>query len=423
LLDHGGLTGAGTVRVMRRRQRSELVVAPQPGGVVVQGPPGKVRAFAERVRSIARSVDVERIATMLTTAAAAIDELAGSGDGTPQYFEFSPRAMDLLKQFGALPAGDGFFRSMVRDGEKFAGNLDWTPIDASADLLQLQTSAVGLVLQASIKDLADSVQRVEDRLEHLLDTIWADKVGEIVAHHRVLSELIESSNQGHPLSATDWSSIDHLRTEIGRNIDACRVLLRLSVARADPGRTASSRSAAAKKLLESDFVEGLALLAVCEHNLASWHHLRLQQVRENEPEHLERTLGRVETDLTLHQLEDQRLVDDLTFFVDRLAQPRGLEGLELWKRDQLQANTESLRVGIDRFATQRTLDVRGVELAPLPTLRESLNVAKDWSVDHAQDAVRWVRRRGSSADDAADDAAAELESGDEAPALDADADG
>ena len=220
-----------------------------------------VRAFAERVRSIARSVDVERIGTMLTTAAAAIDELAKSGDGTPQYFEFSPRAMDLLKQFGALPTGDGFFRSLVHAGEELAGNpltdLDWTPIDASPDLLQLQTVAVGLVLQASIKDLADSVQRVEDKLEHLLDTIWADKVGEIVAHHRVLSELIESSNQGHPLSATDWSSIEHLRTEIGRNIDACRVLLRMSVARADAGRTASSRSGAAKKLLESDFVEGL----------------------------------------------------------------------------------------------------------------------------------------------------------------------
>ncbi len=377
-----------------------------------------VRAFAERVRSIARSVDVERIGTMLTTAAAAIDELAKSGDSTPQYFEFSPRAMDLLKQFGALPTGDGFFRSLVHAGEELAGNpltdLDWTPIDASTDLLQLQTVAVGLVLQASIKDLADSVQRVEDKLEHLLDTIWADKVGEIVAHHRVLSELIESSNQGHPLSATDWSSIEHLRTEIGRNIDACRVLLRMSVARADAGRTASSRSGAAKKLLESDFVEGLALLAVCEHNLASWHHLRVQRVREAEPEHLERTLGRVETDLTLQQLEDQRLVDDLTFFVDRLAQPRGLEGLELWKRDQLQANTESLRVGIDRFATQRTLDIRGVELAALPTLRESLNVAKDWSVDHAEDAVRWVRRRRSSSDD---DAAA-LESGADATALD-----
>ena len=137
-------------------------------------------------------------------------------------------------------------------------------------------------------------------------------------------------------------------------------------------------------------------------------------MREAEPEHLERTLGRVETDLTLQQLEDQRLVDDLTFFVDRLAQPRGLEGLELWKRDQLQANTESLRVGIDRFATQRTLDVRGIELAALPTLLESLNVAKDWSVDHAQGAVRWVRRRRSSSDD---DAAA-LESGGDAPALD-----
>ena len=247
--------------------------------------------------------------------------------------------MDLLKQHGAIPTGDGFFRSMVHDGEQLAGNLDWKPINASTELLQLQTVAVGLVLQASIAELAESVQRVEEKLEHLLDTVWADKVGEIVAHHRVLGELVESSNEGHRLSDTDWSTIEHLRTEIGRNIDSTRVLLRLSMSRADAGRTASSRAGAAKRLLDADFVEGLALLAVCEHNLASWHHLRVQRVRESEPAHLDRTLARVESDLALHRLEDQRLVDDLTIYVDRLAQPRGLEGLELWKRNQLESNT------------------------------------------------------------------------------------
>ena len=384
---------------MLRRQRSELVVSPQPGGVVVQGSPGMVRALAERVREIARSVDVERVGGMLATAATAIDQLASEGGAQTQYFEFSPRAIDLLKQHGAIPTGDGFFRSMVHDGEQLAGNLDWKPINASTELLQLQTVAVGLVLQASIAELAESVQRVEEKLEHLLDTVWADKVGEIVAHHRVLGELVESSNEGHRLSETDWSTIEHLRTEIGRNIDSTRVLLRLSMSRADAGRTASSRAGAAKRLLDADFVEGLALLAVCEHNLASWHHLRVQRVRESEPAHLDRTLARVESDLALHRLEDQRLVDDLTIYVDRLAQPRGLEGLELWKRNQLESNTAALRAGIDHFATQRTLDVRGDGTAALPTLLESLNVAKDFGVDLTKDVYRFVRRRGSSDDE------------------------
>ena len=137
----------------------------------------------------------------------------------------------------------------------------------------------------------------------------------------------------------DWSTIEHLRTEIGRNIDSTRVLLRLSMTRAEAGRSASSRAGAAKRLLDADFVEGLALLALCEHNLASWHHLRVQRVRESEPLHLDRTLARVESDLALHRLEDQRLVDDLTIFVDDLAQPRGLEGLEL---------SEARSAGIER---------------------------------------------------------------------------
>jgi len=392
---------------MLRRQRSELVVSPLPGGVVVQGSPGMVRALAERVRAVAGSVDIERIGGILASAAAAIDQLAGEGGGTAQYFEFSPRAMDLLKQHGAIPTGDGFFRSMVHDSRQLAGNLDWKPIDPSSELLQLQTTAIGLVLQASIAELAESVQRVEEKLEHLLDTVWSDKVGEIVAHHRVLGELVESSNEGHRLSDTDWSTIEHLRTEIGRNIDSTRVLLRLSMTRAEAGRSASSRAGAAKRLLDADFVEGLALLALCEHNLASWHHLRVQRVRESEPLHLDRTLARVESDLALHRLEDQRLVDDLTIYVDDLAQPRGLEGLELWKRDQLESNTAVLRTAIDHFATQRTLDVRGEGTAALPTLMESLNVAKDWSVDRTKDAYRFVRRRGSPGDDVI-----EIETGD-----------
>ena len=366
---------------------------------MVQGTPGLVRALAERVREIARSADIERIGQMLAKAATAIDQLATEGGADAQYFEFSPRAMDLLKQYGAIPAGDGFFRSMVHDGEQIAGNLDWKPIDATAELLQLQTVAVGLVLQASIAELAESVQRVEEKLEHLLDTVWADKVGEVVAHHRVLGELVGSSNEGHRLSDTDWSTIEHLRTEIGRNIDSIRVLLRLSMSRAEAGRTASSRAGAAKRLLDADFVEGLALLAVCEHNLASWHHLRLQRVRESEPVHLDRTLARVESDLALHRLEDQRLVDDLTIYVDRLAQPRGLEGLELWKRNQLESNTTVLRAAVDHFVTQRTLDIRGDGTAALPTLRESLNVAKDWGVGRTIDVYRFVRRQGSSGDE------------------------
>lgn len=41
-----------------------------------------------------------------------------------EYFEFSERALALIKEHGLISTKDGFFRSFVRDEKHFAGNLD-----------------------------------------------------------------------------------------------------------------------------------------------------------------------------------------------------------------------------------------------------------------------------------------------------------
>ena len=368
---------------------SDLIVSTEPGGVVVQGSASGIRRFAGRLREVVEHLDVAEAGAVLATVREGIDRIsAAAADGSkPLYFEFSPKSLKLLEQHGAIPTTDGFFRSMVHDGSQFAGNVDWKPVTPGPELVQLQSAAVGLALQASLKELADAVQRVEDKVDHLTDRIRAVQVGEIVAHHRVLDELIDASDDGHPMSSTDWSTIEHLRTEIVRNIDGLRVLLRTSASHADGGWSATSRAAAAHKLLAVEFVETLGLLAVSERNLAAWHRLRVERVERSEPEHLERTIGRVESDLALHRAEDQRLVDDLTGFIDRLASPNGLEGLELWKRNQLARDTRELRRSIDEFAAMRVLDVDTGRRRELPTTWQSMVVAKDRGLEGAG----WVR--------------------------------
>ncbi len=367
----------------------------------MQGSATGIQRFADRLREVVQNVDITEAGAALTAVREGIEQVrAAAGDGSkPLYFEFSPKSLELLKQHGAIPATDGFFRSMVHDGVQFAGNIDWKPVVPGPELMQLQTAAVGLALQASLKELADAVQRVEDKVDHLTDRIRAVQVGEIIAHHRVLDELVDASDDGHPMSATDWSSIEHLRTEIVRNIDGLRVLLRTSASHADGGWSATSRASAAHKLLDVEFVETLGLLAVSERNLAGWHRLRVERVERAEPEHLERTLARVESDLALHRAEDQRLVDDLTGFIDRLASPNGLEGLELWKRNQLARDTTELRGSIDQFAAMRVLDVDTDHRRELPTTWESVLVAKDRGLEGAGRVRDFVTRRGRRPDD------------------------
>lgn len=382
-------------------ESSDLVVATEPGGLVVRGATAGIQRFADRLAVAIESVDVAKAGAALAIVREGIEQVrSATGDGSnPLYFEFSPKSLELLKQHGAIPTTDGFFRSMVHDGGQIAGNVDWKPVTAGPELMQLQTAAVGLALQASLKELADAVQRVEDKVDHLTDRIRAVQVGEIVAHHRVLDELVEASDHGHPMSSTDWSSIEHLRTEIVRNIDGLRVLMRTSASHTDGGWSATSRASAAQKLLDIEFVETLGLLAVSERNLAAWHRLRVDRVERTEPEHLERTLDRVESDLALHRAEDQRLVDDLTAFIDRLASPNGLEGLELWKRQQLERNTTELREAIDQFAAMRVLDVDTSGRRELPTTWQSVLVAKDLGLEGAGWVRDFVTRRGRSGTD------------------------
>ena len=364
----------------------------------MQGTRKAVVAFRDKVLAIAKSTDLANVGELFSTVASAIEQLPTSGEGAAAYLEFSPKALELLQRHGAIPADGGFFRSMVHDGSQIAGNLDWKPVQPGPELLQLQTMAVGLALQASIQELTAAVERVEDKVDHLTDRVRSVQVGEVFAHHRMLTEYVAALEEGHPISNTDWSSIDHLRAGIAANIDGTRVLLRAPIARAEPGWSASSRASVSQRMLDEDFAETLGLLAVCEHNLASWHRIRIERVRETEPEHLERTLARVEGDLALHRGEDQRLVDELSDFVAQLAEPTGLEGLELWKRSQLKDNTAELQNLVDRFAVERVLDVDTDGRAELPTLRQSLVEAKDRGVEVADRLWRSVRSRAARSD-------------------------
>ena len=56
-----------------RRQRSEVVVSTQPGGIAVQGSATSIRLFAEQVWAIARTTDLRQVRNLATTTAAAID--------------------------------------------------------------------------------------------------------------------------------------------------------------------------------------------------------------------------------------------------------------------------------------------------------------------------------------------------------------
>ena len=378
-----------------------LMIATRPDGIIaLQGPPTAVEKFTdqiERVLGAPRLAQATQYASMLGSG---VDALPGVGEDSPQVFQFSQRAMELLRRNGLIGADDGVFSAAANAVSDTADGIpDWLPLPSGADLIQLQTAAVGLALHASIKSLTDAVERVENRVDELRDLVRSGQVGEVLGHHRVITERLRmiDAPDSKGLGETDWAAVAHLHPHIVSGLERTRFFIRSRMGMIEPGRMVRSRVDAAEKLIDANLADALGLLATCEHNLAGWQRLRLDRVVRNEPGHLDAVLVDMESSLALHRTEDQVLVDDLIEMIDALMEPTGLEGLELVKRRKLIRHVEEIHAATITFARQRDLDIPEMTNAALPGFRASTSYVAGRTRDGGRWAYDRVKRGGGAA--------------------------
>jgi hypothetical protein len=377
--------------VLRRPKRpDELLVGARPGGIVLAGKASAVERFSARLSQLSSSVG--EIAAVAQTVKEAADQIVQAGDGAAKLVELSPRSIALLREHGAIATGDGYFRSMVHDGKSIAGNPDWKQVTSPGEIAQLQSAAVGLALQASIKNLSDAVARVEVKVDVLADLIRAEQFGDVLGHHRVLQRLLDMTSDGSRLSSTDWHSIDQMRVDITSSLERTRMFIRNRMEAAESGRWTRQRADAAEQLIDSGLIDTLGVLAVCEQNLAGWHHLRLMRVETTEPEQLEAVVRDIEGDLALHHKEDEVLATELVELLDGFVDATGFEGFEPIKRRSLKRSVDELRAATSRFIDERKLDIEIGGHGELPGTVASLRVARDRAVDGSRWAINSTRR-------------------------------
>lgn len=375
-----------------------ITIATRPDGVIaVQGPVDAVERFAERAHRIIGSPNFSKATQYASTIASSVDAIPGVGeDQHPRVFQFSQRALELLRENQLIDAGDGFFRGMLGEGKQLPANVDWKQLPNGADIIQLQTAAVGLALHASIKNLADAVERVENRVDELRDLVRSGQVGEVLGHHRVIRErlaMIEDVN-GRGLGETDWSAVAHLHPHIVSGLERTRFFIRSRMGMTEPGRMVRSRVDAAQRLVDANLADALGLLATTEYNLVGWQRLRLDRVTRTEPGHLDAVLADMESSLNLHRDEDQALVDDLADLIERLMEPTGLEGLELLQRRRLIRHVETIHSATTIFARQRQLVMPPILNHDLPRFRDSTGLIADKTKDGGKWALDKVKRGG-----------------------------
>jgi hypothetical protein len=313
-----------------------------------------------------------------------------------EYVRLSPASWELLRQHGAVPGDDGYFRMFVHDNaKKIAGQLQWEKVSLGAEqALSLQMAAISLALQAAILEVQQSVERVEAKLDQVTKLLRAERRGNALGDHRTLSTLGERVRANGRISGADWDSVASLGPEINRDLEGLRAHLRSLLERDKPTRLTWGRAEEVQQLLEESWLaETLALLAVTEHNLALWYELRLARVKEHEPRYLADTIADARRQLDTQRAQDQHLLDALVAFATEVADPRVLDGLDPLNAGRLVRARAELDQLVQWFAEQRVLDASPLDEEAFPRFHESAHHLWKVSSQGLANTLNWARRR------------------------------
>lgn len=132
---------------------------------------------------------------------------------------------------------------------------------------------------------------------------------------------------------------------------------------------------------------------VAEDNLALWQDLRVANVRQREPEHLDSVVTDSWENLRSQRTQDQTMLDELRLVVDSLTTPARHDGLAPLQSQRLTRASQRLDDLARWFADQLTLDLVVEERALRPGVRDSVTHIAEEAGSRASGLVSKVRRR------------------------------
>ncbi len=353
---------------------SDLVYCGDDGnGLLLSGPTAAVAEIVDRLQRIGGSALVA--SPVVPTEALAVFA-TGFADGatSSQYIRHTASSRQLLEQHGAIPTGDGSFRSLVHDGRHIAGNLDWEVVSASPErALAFQSAAIGLALRTAVKNVEVAVERVEDKIDHVIAMLRSERLGSVLGDRRTLDALVSHLDAGDALTAADWSSVAALGPAITRDLEKLRAHLRTQLEEAESSWRPRQRAKAADQLLAEEMLsETMALLLVAEHNFSQWQQLRVRRIANDEPEHLEAAVRQAQTAMREHLDQDQAFLEQFLRAQAHLLQPKAIDVLAPFQSRALGRAEDELGALAKWFAEQRLLEFEAVDRLERPTIGTSL---------------------------------------------------
>ena len=324
----------------------------------------------------------------LTTSAAAVaGSAAAVATSSGDYLQLTAESADKLAKLGKQVDENGSMYGFVRSGNRFAGNLRFDETTfAPEQALALQSAAVSLALRSAIADVQAAVERVEDKVEDVQRHLRAQLHGDVIGTLRHLERVATSTQQRGVLLEADWASAASIRADISRNLER----LREFVARQAGDIDARTRLPAREAKLD-DFLEPgggrdqLNLILISQHSLHLWEMLRVSQVRQREPEHVDPGRG-CTPGARAGRLRNEELVASVMECVNDLRQVRPLEFHRIFSAREMKQTAADIHESLADFSKAARLPLPELSDVVLPTAKDARDEARARAVDTARGA-------------------------------------
>lgn len=369
------------------------------GGLLVRGESQAVDTVLAELLTATEIEAHRQVASRVADVTAAGAGVAAVAVTAQEYLRPTAASLEKLRQFGVQTDSSGALRGYVRDNGRFAGNLSFDTVSLGAEqALALQTAAVTMALRTAIANVEAAVERVEERVSDLQRRLGAKEVGDVVGAYRRLDRVVAATATRGRLLDADWDAVSGGGMELDRALESMRAYVIKIVNAIDPDARLPKREAAVEGLSDTDGVAGtLKLILVAEQALHLWEYLRLERVRQTDPDHVESAVAEARASLKSQRAHDERLV---AVAVERIKSVRTIDPLEVHHLIAIPNMAEASNRALDELeafaeAARAPVPAIGRELTR-PALSETRAEAKRKALDAKDDVVEVARLTGKA---------------------------
>lgn len=341
---------------------TEVLIFADEFGVLVQGPEDAASAAIEQ---LLQGTDPgpgarRRIPATETAAIGATGLAVAASSG--EYLRLTSESAALVTKYKAQFNEAGAMRGWVKDGNKFAGQLAFEPVSMAAEqALALQTAAVSLALKSAIADVQKAVEEVADKVDDIRKQMRARLQGDVVGTYRHLREVADQTTQRGRLLEADWDSVAGVRNQLHRDLDTLRNYVRGEVNEITLDLSVPAREKRFRRFVEDagSVADTLRLILVTEQSLQLFEYLRLQRVRDRDPEHVESALDDARNSLKGQLERDEELVNRMLAAVERGRVVEALEVHRVFSKGSLDAAARRFHEQVAVFSDSSRLTLPG----------------------------------------------------------------